>query len=74
MGVVERRRIYGGFFARQTLFVSASGITDPGYKACATNIVAGIGDAGTQAKVETWRAIVPFPESIPRHRANAFPW
>jgi hypothetical protein len=25
MGVVERRRIYGGFLARQTLFVAASG-------------------------------------------------
>jgi len=24
MGVVERRRIYGGFLARQTLFVAAS--------------------------------------------------
>jgi hypothetical protein len=68
-------RIGPGFFSGSrvgcTVRSAAAVVKDPGYKASAT-IVAGIGDAGfTQAKQ---MPTAQFPESIPMHRADVFPW
>jgi hypothetical protein len=67
--------MYFSSLARQTLFDVriGPGLCSGSRVGCTIrNIVAGIGDAGfTQAKQ---MPTAQFPESIPMHRADVFPW